>query len=205
MFDPNLPQASTEIDAVQMRSQLNGLKDLIDAIQTITAAQVDATNTLPPGSPAQVVLTLAGATLHFTFDVPQGSSGSDGGQGPQGPQGDPGAQGPPFANAVVDGVNTLNPGDPATVSVNFDGNNVHFSFGIPQGAQGIQGYEGPPGQPGEVSLSQLDNAIAGVLNVSSNISNSVNTLNQPADSSYNQTQMQAVLSKLDELIQALRR
>ena len=31
-FDPNIPQAGTEIDAVQMRSQLNGLKDLIDAV-----------------------------------------------------------------------------------------------------------------------------------------------------------------------------
>jgi hypothetical protein len=33
----------------------------------------------------------------------------------------------------------------------------------------------------------------------------VDTLNQPADSSYNQEQMQAVISKMDELIQALRR
>lgn len=30
-FDPNLPQANTEIDAVQMRDQLNGLNDLISA------------------------------------------------------------------------------------------------------------------------------------------------------------------------------
>ena len=30
-FDPNLPQANTEIDAVQMRAQLNGLNDLISA------------------------------------------------------------------------------------------------------------------------------------------------------------------------------
>ncbi len=80
MFAP-LPQAGTAIDAVQMRGQLNGLKDLIDAIQTITAAQVDATNTLPPGIPAQVVLVVTDGVLHFTFDVPLGSSGSDGGQG----------------------------------------------------------------------------------------------------------------------------
>ena len=33
-FDPNIPQAGTEIDAVQMRSQLNGLKAIIDAILT---------------------------------------------------------------------------------------------------------------------------------------------------------------------------
>jgi hypothetical protein len=48
MFDPNLPQEGTPLDAVQMRSQLNGLKALIDAALGITAAaQVDATNTLP--------------------------------------------------------------------------------------------------------------------------------------------------------------
>jgi hypothetical protein len=104
-YDPTLPQAGTEIDAVQMRAQLNGLKDLIDAIQTITAAQVDATNTVPPGDPAAVTLSVAGGTLHFTFNIPQGangsdgingSSGSDGGEGPpgpEGPQGEPGVPG----------------------------------------------------------------------------------------------------------------
>ena len=56
-----------------------------------------------------------------------------------------------------------------------------------------------------MTLSQLDNAIAGVLNVSSNNSNGVSTLDQPADNVYSQTQMQAVLSKLDELILAMRR
>ncbi len=61
-----------------------------------------------------------------------------------------------------------------------------------------------PFQPDPVS-SHLDNAQAWVLNVSSNISNNVDTLNQPADMNYNQTQMQAVLSKIDELIHALRR
>ena len=48
MFDPNLPQAGTEINAVQMRGQLKGLKDLIDAISNITYAQVDSTTTLNP-------------------------------------------------------------------------------------------------------------------------------------------------------------
>ena len=44
-------------------------------------------------------------------------------------------------------------------------------------------------------------AIAGT----SNNSNGVGTLGQGADGSYNQSQMQAVLDKLDELINALRR
>ena len=44
-------------------------------------------------------------------------------------------------------------------------------------------------------------AIAGT----SNTRNGVGTLGQGADGSYNQSQMQAVLDKLDELINALRR
>jgi hypothetical protein len=62
-YDPNLPQAGTEIEAVQMRSQLNGLKDLIDAILTVNATAVDSTTTLPPGSPAQANVSVVGDTL----------------------------------------------------------------------------------------------------------------------------------------------
>ena len=93
MFDPTLPQAGTEIDAVQMRGQLNGLKDLIDAIQTISSAVVDGVNTLNPGEPATVDSTFDGTTVHFTFGIPTGNSGNDGGQGPQGEQGPPGQNG----------------------------------------------------------------------------------------------------------------
>jgi hypothetical protein len=69
MFDPSLPANGTPLASAEMRAQLNGLKDLIDAIQTITAAQVDATNTVPPGDPAAVTLSVAGGTLHFTFQM----------------------------------------------------------------------------------------------------------------------------------------
>lgn len=83
---------------------------------------------------------------------------------PAGPQG---AQGPPFAQAVVDGVSTLNPGDPATVQVSFDGTNVHFTFAIPRGNDGTNGSDGTgvssaavdsvstvdPGQPATVSVN----------------------------------------------------
>ena len=42
-FDPNIPQAGTEIDAVQMRDQLNSLKALIDAVPPpgVSQAQLD--------------------------------------------------------------------------------------------------------------------------------------------------------------------
>ena len=101
-YDPSLPANGTPLVSAEMRAQLNGLKDLIDAIQTITAAQVDATNTVPPGDPAAVTLNVAGGTLHFTFNIPQGangadgingSSGSDGSEGPPGPEGPQGPMG----------------------------------------------------------------------------------------------------------------
>ena len=101
-FDPTLPATNSPNSSAEMRGQLNGLKDLIDAIQTITAAVVDGTNTLPPENPASVTLSVAGGTLHFTFNIPQGangadgingSSGSDGSEGPPGPEGPQGPMG----------------------------------------------------------------------------------------------------------------
>ena len=142
MFDPTLPQEGTPLDAVQMRSQLNGLKALIDAIASISAAQVDSTNTLPPSSPANANVSVVGNTLHFTFAIPQGQ------EGPMG------QQGPPFAQAVVDAVNTVDPGTPAAVAVSFDGTNVRFTFDIPRGndgtagSNGSDGAQGPPGNDG---------------------------------------------------------
>ncbi|MDZ4402146.1 hypothetical protein [Prosthecobacter sp.] len=100
-FDPTLPANNSALVSAEMRAQLNGLKDLIDALQTINAAIVDGTNTLPTGSPAQVTLEVTDGTLHFTFAIPTGpqgetgSSGSDGGQGQQGIQGEPGLPGAP--------------------------------------------------------------------------------------------------------------
>jgi hypothetical protein len=191
-FDPNLPQEGTPLDAVQMRSQLNGLKAIIDAILTLTAAQVDGVNTVEPGNPANATVSVTGNTLHFTFDIPRGNdgiqgqpgtNGSDGGPGPQG------AQGPPFANAIVDAVNTLNPGEPATVSVSFDGSNVRFTIGIPRGSDGSDGAQGPPG---EISQAQLDNAISGT---SAN-TNNVSTL----DTGFADPDMEALRQKVNEMI-----
>jgi len=84
MFDPTLPQENTLADAAQMRSQFNALKALIDAIQTLTAAQVDGVTTLPPGSPAAASVTVTGNTLHFSFQIPVGTNGAEGTPGPPG-------------------------------------------------------------------------------------------------------------------------
>lgn len=196
MFDPNLPLPNANITSAVLRGQFNGLKDLIDALPGVTAAVVDGVNTLPPGSAAAVNVSLSGSTLHFSFDLPQGNDGA------QGQQGNDGSQGPPFAQAMVDGVNTLPPGSSANVSVSFDGTNVHFTFGIPQGNDGATGAQGPPG---EVSQTDLNNGLLNNLSQCSSNSNGVSTLSQGADGSYNPSQMQDVLNKLDELINALRR
>lgn len=134
-FDPNLPQENTPLDAAQMRTQLNGLKAFIDAILTVTAAQVDATNTLPPGNPASVTVSVTGHTLHLTFNIPQGQ----------------------------------------------------------------------PGASGEVTFNDLNSAVASAVSLTSNNTNNVGTLGQSADFNYNQQQMQDVINKLDEFINAARR
>jgi hypothetical protein len=103
-FDPNLPLPSANITSAVLRSQFQGLKDLIDAIPGggITGAVVESVSTLPPGNPATATVQLVGGELRFTFALPEGagglpgspgSNGSDGQQGPQGPQGPQGVPG----------------------------------------------------------------------------------------------------------------
>ena len=171
-FDPNLPQENMPADAVQMRSQLNGLKTLIDAIQTITAAQVDGVNTLPAGDPASVSLSVSGGTLHFSFNIPQGDTGPQGNPGPQGsdgPPGPPGAQGPQG-----------DPGGPPG----------------PPGPQGNDGPSGPQGPPGEVSLAQLDNGLLNTLNQTSANTNNIITI----DTNFADPDMEALRQKMNEMI-----
>lgn len=47
----------------------------MDAIQTITSYRVNGVNTVPPGSPANVSLSVIGNTLRVNFDLPQGEAG----------------------------------------------------------------------------------------------------------------------------------
>jgi hypothetical protein len=132
--------------------------------------------------------------VHFTFGIPRGNDGGQGPPGNNGNDGGPGPQGPPFAQAVVDAVNTLNPGDAATVGVSFDGSNVRFTFGIPRGNDGTTGPQGPAG---EVTLAQLDAAITGT----SNNSNAVATLDVP----FADPDAEALRQRMNEFILAARR
>ena len=194
-FDPTYPPANALIDSAPLRDQFTSLKALIDAIVSVTGAQVLSTATLNPGQPATATVALVGSTLRFTFGIPRGNNGATG------------PQGPPFAGAVVDNVSTLDPNDPAYVNVNFDGNDVRFDFGIPrgfdgpEGPQGSDGPEGPQGPPGEVSLADLQNAIDGT---SAN-SNGVDFLGMIVSDPPTQAEVQQIADKVDELISALRR
>ena len=185
-YDPNFPPHGADLISAQWRDQFHGIKDLIDS-----------------GVPG-----------------PQGVSGNDGSTGPQGPQGEPGTpgsngsdgaqgpQGPPFASAVVDAVNTLNPGDSAAVSTSFDGSNVRFTFGIPRGADGTNGVDGTngsdgaPGAPGEVSNAALAAAISGT----SGNSNAVSTLDTPfSNDPPTFADMELMRAKYNDLVLSLRR
>ena len=158
-------------------------------------AVVDSVTTLNPGDSATVGVSFDGTNVRFTFGIPRGNdgsqgqpgnNGSDGGQGPQG------AQGPPFAQAVVDGVTTLDPGQQATVQTSFDGSNVRFQFGIPRGSDGSNGSDGAQGPPGEITQAQLNSAISGT----SNNTNGVSTL----DTGFADPDMEALRQKVNEMI-----
>ena len=156
MFDPTYPATNALIESAPMRGQFQGLKALIDAVPTITTAQVDAVTTLNPGDPATVGVSITGGVLHLTFGIPQGVDGAQGNDGPEGPQGIPGP-----------------PGEP-----------------------------GSPGLPGEVTFADLTTELTN--NTSAN-SNGVGTLGFFANDPPNQSDVQQIIDKLDELINALRR
>jgi hypothetical protein len=77
-YDPNYPPTNAPLDSAPMRAQFTGIVDLIAAVPTITGAQVDAVNTLPPGTPATVIVSITGSVLHLTFGIPAGESGPPG-------------------------------------------------------------------------------------------------------------------------------
>jgi len=158
-YDPNIPATNAEATSAMFRGQFNGLKDLIDALQNITQAEVAAVNTLPPGDPAVASVTLLNnGSLQFSFGIPQGMTGETGATGQNG----------------TDGQN---------------------------GQNGMDGQPGQQGPPGEVSLQQLADAIA----TTSGNSNGVDVLSLNVSDPPTQGEMQTLVNKVDELIQALRR
>lgn len=74
-YDPAQPANNSALSSQVMRNQFTGIKDLIDAMVSITAAQVDGVTTLNPGEDATVTVSITGTTLHLTFGIPQGDEG----------------------------------------------------------------------------------------------------------------------------------
>ena len=70
-FDPTKPVEGTLCDAVEMRSQLTGLKALIDA-GGVTGATVDSVTI---GSGTSVNVSLVTGVLHFDFILQPGPPG----------------------------------------------------------------------------------------------------------------------------------
>ncbi len=84
-FDPTLPLPNSEVESAELRSQFNGLKDLIDAVP---AGPVG-----PPGND--------GAPGPQGAPGANGSDGAAGAAGPQGPPGTDGAPGPQGPSGAV--------------------------------------------------------------------------------------------------------
>ncbi len=185
-FNPALPLDGSLVVADVLRDQFNGLAAMIAAVSSVNAAVVDGVQTLLPNESAFVTVTLNVDTLHFLFGIPQGQEGVNGQAGQEGPMGPQGAQG---------------------IQGETGPQGIPGEAGGPPGPQGPAGAEGPPGPagaqgpPGEVTTAALAAAITGT----SNNSNAVATLEIPVSDPPTQAEVQQLLSKMNELIMALRR
>lgn len=85
------------------------------------SAVVDAVTTVNPGDPAAVAVSFDGATVHFSFAIPQGNAGG------QGVQGETGIQGPPGEVTLAD----LNNAMQATLNQSSNVSNAVPTFDSP--------------------------------------------------------------------------
>jgi hypothetical protein len=60
------------------------------------------------------------------------------------------------SDAEVDGVTTLDPGQPASASAGVVGQTLHFTFAIPRGEPGPEGNTGPQGPQGDIGPTGFD-------------------------------------------------
>ncbi|MEQ1860359.1 MAG: hypothetical protein ABMA13_10515 [Chthoniobacteraceae bacterium] len=104
-----------------------------------------------------------------------------------------------LAGVVIDGIVTLNPGEPATVEASLVAGVLHLSFGIPRGNDGGQGPQGDTGAAGEVTNAALDAAIAGTARNPVAVALLSLTVSDPPT----QSELQQVVDKINELITAI--
>ncbi len=154
----NPAEASVSWDGANVRFTF-GIPRGQDGVSSppITSFIIDGVNTLNPGDNATVQTSFDGANVRLLFGIPRGNDGTNGSNG------NDGGQGPPFTNFIVDGVNMLNPTDPATVQTNFDGNAVRMIFNLPRGFTGNDGGTGAQGGPGPQGPPFANAVVDGVL------------------------------------------
>jgi hypothetical protein len=106
-FDPTLPRTGTRATSAEMRSQLTGLKDLIDAIPPpIPGPQGPQGEPGPAGADGpqgpegrhvvnvyddgsnRAIVQMSDGTTYGPFTIASGPPGAEGPQGPQGPMGE---------------------------------------------------------------------------------------------------------------------
>lgn len=100
--------------------------------------EIGTVTTLQPGESATVSQTVQDNVHTLDFGIPQG---------PTGPQGQVGATGPSGADGIsptisIGQVQTLDAGQPASVTETVEGNNHILNFSIPQGIPGPVGVSG---------------------------------------------------------------
>jgi hypothetical protein len=110
------------------------------------------------------------------------------------PAGPPGPVGPAFSTIQVGSVTTGTPGSPAGAQVNVSGNSVELSFTIPQRDPGSG-----------VTSTDVTNAIANEISGTARNPSSVSSLSMSINNPPTQSDVQALMDKLNELIGALMR
>lgn len=128
-----------------------------------TTISVGKTETVEPNMKAEVKNVGTNENVILDFKIPKGFDGQDGQIGPTGPQGEKGDQGPagpqgekgdigptglPGENGIsetitVDGTQTVEADENASVIDNFNQNTHHLTFFIPKGEIGPTGPMGP--------------------------------------------------------------
>lgn len=116
-----------------------------------TTIEVGMTETGDAGTEAVVNNVGTNKDVILNFKIPRGLVGEKGEKGEQGEQGPRGLPGEIGRSEVItiDGTETINPGEEASVQDDFEGLIHHLTFYIPKGEKGEQGIQGIPGSKGD--------------------------------------------------------
>jgi hypothetical protein len=117
-------------------------------------------NTLPPGSPATVVIDNSVSPPTISFGIPSGAQGPIGASGPVGPVGPLGPAGPP--NSLTIGIVTTGAaGSAAAATITGAAPNQTLNLTIPTGAQGPVGAIGPAGPANTLAIGVVTTGAPG--------------------------------------------